>query len=398
MRKVVVTGMGVVSPIGSSVESFRSSLIEGRSGIRRVSRFDVRGFPTQVAAQVNEIDHDSITPKGKDVKTEFAVNAAEQAMQDAFARGIPEGSIGSLSIGVGLELFSVESLPSLGDLSRQYIELSLPVDECPNTISRRYGFARPPVLHVSACAASTDAIGTACQAIAEDGEDFVLAGGTDSMINPMGFAGFCRIGAMSTRNDDPEKASRPFDQSRRGFVMGEGAGFLVLEEKNHALRRGANILACLNGFSNSLDGYHASDPHPDGRGALLAMQGALRDAGLKPERISAISAHATGTESNDPIEATAIRTLLGNSWKHVPVLATKSMIGHLISASGVVETIAAILCMRESRLHPTLNLEQVGNNCELHHVRESRPFEINHVLKNSFGFGGKNSCLIISKS
>lgn len=399
--KVVVTGLGAITPIGNSIPEFTTALFAGKTGANALTRFEPAELNTRFAAEVKNIEHEY-----KDVKLTYALMAAAEAMRDAFGEAVDLNTLRSqLSIGIGLELFSLPDLiesrssdfrPPAGRKAAMTF-LNTPSDICAHMISRQYGLNVPPMIHISACAASTDAIGKAYEAINTGRIDVALAGGADSMINPMGLGGFSRIGALSTRNDDPATASRPFDKSRDGFLLGEGAGFLVLESVEHAQARGANILAEISGYGNSLDAYSVSDPHPEGEGALRAMQAALASAGLDSDAISAVNAHGTSTEKNDPAEAKALQSLFGEKVMQVPVSSTKSMIGHLISASGAVETIAVIQCMRNGRLHHTANLQTVDDACRLNHVvQQPLEMEIKHVLKNSFGFGGKNACLVIS--
>jgi 3-oxoacyl-(acyl-carrier-protein) synthase len=404
MRRVVVTGQGVVSPIGNSVGEFTEALFAGRSGAAALTRFDPGQLPTRFAAEVK-----GLRGEFRDVKITYALEAARQAIREAFG---PEaaplrGTRAALSIGLGLELFSLDDLlasrrpgfePPSDPVGRLTF-LNTPSDLCVHLLGREHGLTRPPLIHISACAAGTDAIGAAWREIAEGRLDAALAGGTDSMINPMGLGGFSRIGAPSTRNDTPETASRPFDESRDGFVLGEGAGFVVLEEEGRARARGARILARVSGYGNSLDAYSISDPHPEGAGALAAMRAALDSAGLSPDALSAVNAHGTGTPKNDPAETRAIRALLGARADEVPVCATKSLIGHLISAAGAVETVAMVQCLRRQQLHATANLRKVAEDCRLRHVTEG-PLgtPLRHILKNSFGFGGQNACIIISSA
>jgi 3-oxoacyl-[acyl-carrier-protein] synthase II len=400
-RNVVVTGIGLVTPIGNNLDSFTNALFAGRSGAATVTRFDASGLATRIAAEVKNFDSSF-----KDIKISFALEAAQQAMSQAFPKvPVYDPLRAQLSIGLGLELFSVSDLiesrspdfiaPTNGIDAMTF--MNTPSDVCAHMLSRQHRLGQPPLIHVSACAASTDAIGTAFEAIRSGRLDVALAGGTDSMINPMGLGGFDRIGALSHRNEDPEQASRPFDSERDGFLLGEGAGFLVLESYDHAQKRGAKILAQISGYGNALDAYSISDPHPDGEGAERAMRAALGSANRDAKELSAVSAHGTGTEKNDLAEAAALKRLLQEQVETVAVFATKSMIGHLISASGVVETIAVIQCIRRGMVHHTINLQEVEKGCELRHVVDAPlKLELKHVLKNSFGFGGKNSCLIIS--
>jgi 3-oxoacyl-[acyl-carrier-protein] synthase II len=310
-------------------------------------------------------------------------------------------------MGIGLELFSMDdlalsrragfALPTR--LEERLSFMQTPSDLCVHLVAREHGLSAPPLVHVSACAAGTDAIGAAYRAIASGRRRTMLAGGTDSMINPLGVAGFCTLSATSTRNEAPARASRPFDKSRDGFVMGEGAGVLALERLEDAQARGATVLAELRGYGSSFDAHGISEPHPEGRGALQAMARALADAGLGPGDVDAINAHGTGTPKNDPVETLAIKRLLGPRAPSVPVVATKSMIGHLISAAGAVEAIAAILCMQRGVLHPTINLETPDPECDLDYVPgRARAHTQRIVLSCSYGFGGHNAALVIGQA
>jgi len=407
-KQVAVTGVGVVCPLGNNVTQMMAGLLALKSGTDMVSRFDASALSVNIAAEVKQFPR-TLT----DIKLDFALSAAAQAMRQAGDMTFYQNSRTQLSIGIGLELFSMPDLVKADSMTKnktmdellaampwkeRLFYINTPSDLAAHMISYEYQMSQAPEIHISACAASTDAIGRAFEAIRFDRADFVLAGGTDSMINPMGMGGFARIGALSQSNDTPDAASRPFDLKRKGFVLGEGAGFIALESIEHANARGANILALISGYGNSLDAYRISDPRPDGAGALSAMTRALSSANLNPAQLSAISAHGTGTEKNDVAETTAIRHLLGNHVDHVPVFASKSMLGHLIAASGAVETIAAIQSLQQQRLHATLNLEQVDSRCKLNHVmNKSLATPLKHILKNSFGFGGKNACLIASR-
>jgi 3-oxoacyl-[acyl-carrier-protein] synthase II len=274
--------------------------------------------------------------------------------------------------------------------------MQTPSDLCAHFLSRAHGLEAPPVVHVSACAAGTDAIGHALALIRQGRRSFVLAGGTDSMINPLGVAGFASLGATSTNNDAPQRASRPFDRKRDGFVLGEGAGMLVLERLDDALERGAPVLGEVAGYGNSLDAHGISEPHPEGRGAAQAMQRALADAGLAPGELSAINAHGTSTPKNDPAETLAIKRVFGERARELPISATKSMIGHLISAAGAVEAIAAIGCMQAGFVHPTINLDEPDADCDLDYVPHvKRRHEQRYVLSASYGFGGHNSAIVL---
>jgi 3-oxoacyl-[acyl-carrier-protein] synthase II len=397
-HRVAVTGMGVVSPIGQSVAEFRTSLFAGRSGIGPITLFDPATLPTRIAAEVKwegEVMRDR--------KVTFACAAAADAMADATRGGTRPAGAGGLSLGLGLELFSMPDLaarrrgePAPDDVRERLLYLQTPSDLCVSLLARRFELHEPPGTHVSACAAGTDAIGAAFRMIATGRRRWMMAGGADSMINPLGVAGFCSIGATSTANDDPPRASRPFDLRRSGFVLGEGAGILILERLEDARTRGAGVYAEIGGYGASFDAHGISEPHPEGRGALQAMSRALQEAGVGPDEVDCINAHGTATPKNDPVETRAIKRLLGARAHAVPVCATKSMIGHLIAASGAVEAIAAIVGMNASTLHPTINLDEPDPACDLDYVpHTARPRAQRCVLSNSFAFGGQNASIVL---
>ncbi len=407
-HRVVVTGMGVVAPIGRTVDEFLDSVLSGRSGGAAISLFDPASLPTRIAAQVNfaSVGAELAPPLLiRDRKITFALDAARQALDDAHACGTAPAGDGGLSLGIGLELFSMEDAVakrrdnSLPDDRRDRLTfLQTPSDLCVSMLTAQHGLTAPPSTHVSACAAGTDAIGNAARLIALGRRRWMLAGGADSMINPLGVAGFCSIGAMSTSNDDPAGASRPFDRRRNGFVLGEGAGMLVLERLSDAESRGARIYAEIAGYGTSFDAHGISEPHPEGRGAFQAMQRALAAAGIGPEAIDCINAHGTATPKNDLVETLAIKRLLGSKAYGVPVCGTKSMIGHLISAAGAVEAVAAIGCMNKRWVHPTINLDEPDARCDLDYVpKTARRHEQQFVLSNSFAFGGQNASIVIRR-
>lgn len=413
MRRVAVTGLGVVSSLGSTAQSFRANLLAGASGVRRITLFDPASLRTQIAAEVPETFGEPF----RDRKITFALEAARQAMQDAASSGSRPGDLSvregnryrdhgasGVSLGTGLELFSMDDLVTSrqpgftwpNPLRERLTFLQTPSDLCVHLLSHAYGLTCPPLVHTSACASGADAIGVAFHMIRSGQRDWMLAGGTDSMINPLGVAGFCKIGATSAANDVPERASRPFDRGRDGFVLGEGAGMLVLEPLDAARARGAVIHAEIAGYGNSLDAHGISEPHPEGRGAFQAMQRAILDAGVAPEAIDCINAHGSATPKNDVMETLAIRKLLGSRADQVPVVSTKSMIGHLIAAAGAVELIAAILCMQVAQVHPTINLVEPDPACDLDYVPgRARRHEQRLLLSNSFGFGGQNASIVV---
>ncbi|MCU0658146.1 MAG: beta-ketoacyl-ACP synthase II [Polyangiaceae bacterium] len=411
-HRVVVTGMGVVSPLGSSVEALRQGLLAGASGVGPITVFDASALATRIAAEVKEsipalAERCGVQERWvlRDRKVIFALDAARQAMAQA---GQPQGAEGgAVSVGVGLELFSMDDLVALrapgyrpaSTEAERLAFLQTPSDRCAPLMAERFGLQGPPMVHVSACAAGTDAIGAAFRQVASGRRRWALVGGTDSMINPLGVAGFCTLNATSTRNDEPRRASRPFDRRRDGFVLGEGAAMLVIETLEDALARGAVPLAEIIGYGNSLDAHGISEPHPEGRGALLAMRRALEEAQVTPDQIDAVYAHGTGTPKNDPVETLALRRLLGHRAPEVPVTAAKSMIGHCISAAGAIEVVAAIACMRERMIHPTINLEDPDPACDLDYVPgAARALRQRIVLKNSFAFGGQNACLLLQEA
>jgi 3-oxoacyl-[acyl-carrier-protein] synthase II len=397
--------MGVVSPLGCALPEFRDRLLEGASGVGPITLFDPASFRTRVAAEVKEVLGGGL----RDRKVTFACEAARRALAGATACGswpgtIERGGRAGLGLGLGLELFSMDDLaaarrpgfvPPQGPLERLTF-LQTPSDLCVHLISDEHGLGHPPLTHVSACAAGTDAIGSAFRMVRSGRWLWGMAGGTDSMINPLGLAGFCKIGATSTSNDPPQKASRPFDANRDGFVLGEGAGIVVLERLDDALARGAAVHAEVVGYGNSFDAHGISEPHPEGRGAFQAMARAVADAGVSPDVIDCVNAHGSSTPKNDVVETLAIKRLLGDRAKQVPVVSTKSMIGHLIAAAGAVEAVAAILCMEAGWVHPTINLDEPDRACDLDYVpHAARRHEQRYVLSNSFGFGGQNAAILL---
>jgi 3-oxoacyl-[acyl-carrier-protein] synthase II len=400
-HRVAVTGMGVVCPIGRSVDEFRASLFAGRSGIGPITIFDPATLPTRIAAEV-KWDGEVM----RDRKVSFACAAAAQALADAGRADTAPRGTGRLSLGLGLELFSMDDLaaqraghPAPVSVRDRLLYLQTPSDLCVSILAHRYQLTEPPVTYVSACASGTDAIGSAFRMIASGRRRWMMAGGADSMINPLGVAGFCSIGATSTANDDPQRASRPFDLKRAGFVLGEGAGVLILERLEDARARGAMPYAEIAGYGASFDAHGISEPHPEGRGALQAMSRALDEARMEPSDIDSINAHGTGTPKNDAVETLAIKRLLGARASKVPISATKSMIGHLIAAAGAVEAIAAVIGMNASVVHPTVNLDHPDPACDLDYVpHDAREHTQRCVLSNSFAFGGQNASIVFRRA
>ena len=410
-RRVVVTGIGVVSSLGLTNQEFQARLLKGESNAGEITVFDPASFSTRIAAQAprEELDYDS-----PDRKVAFGVCAARRAMEDTDRETTPikdfyRASGGrppvrsGLQFGMGLELFSLPDMVAYirkelaGELPESFdiSNLQTPSDICLHIIAREWGINTAPGTHVSACAAATDAIGAAFRLIREGRRDWILAGGADSMINPLGLGGFCLLQAMTTRNEDPARASRPFDRDRDGFLLGEGAAALVLEEREAARSRGARIYGEIVGYGNSFDAHGISEPHPEAEGATIALRRALADAGLSGEEVGYINAHGTSTPKNDPVEAKALRNVFGKHTDKLQVSSTKSMLGHCISAAGALESAALLLCGSSGLAHPSMNLKNQDPRIELDIIQD-RPAALTspYIMKNSFAFGGQNTGLI----
>jgi len=404
-HRVVITGIGVVSPLGNDLRQFTENLLNGVSAAATITAFDPAQLATRIAAQ-SQVDWTSVAGI-KDRKIAFALAAANSAMNDAAiqqALSTQDYQSGMLSIGLGLELFSMPDMVryirhqgSFDQQQRDLCFLQTPSDICVHMIAERFAINNIPQIHVSACSASTDAIGSAFRSIKYGVHRWALAGGTDSMINPLGVAGFCKLNALTTRNDKPQQASRPFDIKRDGFLLGEGAGFLVMESLTSAVARNARIYAEICGYGNSFDAHGISEPHPQGEGAMIAMDLALREAKVSPQSVTYINAHGTSTPKNDAVETLAIKRLFGDHAYKLKVSATKSMIGHLISAAGAVESAAMLACAQKGRIHATINLTQAAPECDLDYVSQgSEALPDGYWLKNSFGFGGQNAALVFA--
>jgi 3-oxoacyl-[acyl-carrier-protein] synthase II len=423
-RRVVVTGMGVVTPMGHSVAELYDGQIHGRSGIDRIRNFDARKFPTTFAAEVKDFELSRFLPdadryRNCGVNTRFGLAAASQAIADANAQsGIDRTRFG-IYLGNGEGQSEFERLIRMIDaatyadrpavepskffemaLKRLYPEreYELEMHTTVGRVAERFDLLGPNFTCLTACAASSQAIGEATELIRHGDADVMLSGGAHSMIHPFGVTGFNRLTALSTRNEAPQKASRPFDLNRDGFVLGEGSGMVVLEELEHARRRGAAIYAEITGYGSTADAYRTTDSPPDGHGAIAAINWALNDSGLGVKDIGYINAHGTSTEVNDRVESLAIKQVFGEHAYRVPVSSNKSMMGHLIAAAGVVELIISIMTIRKGVIPPTINYETPDPNCDLDYVPNvAREQRVDHVLSNSFGFGGQNVSLIISR-
>ena len=408
-RRVVITGYGVVSPIGIGIGDFWNSLASGKSGISRVSSFDASQFSSQICAEVKNFQPEKYVDKKKirkmDRFSQLAFAAAKMAIENAkldmekedpFRVGVIVGS----GIG-GLSTVAAEHRVLLEKGPRRVSPFMIPMlitNIAAGEIAIAYNIQGPNYSLSSACATSNHTVGDALRLIRYGDADVIIAGGSEAAVTPLGLAGFCSAKALSTRNDDPEHASRPFDKERDGFVMGEGAGIVILEALEHALSRGASIHAELIGYGATDDAYHITAPSPDGQSAARAMSNALADGGVKPEEVDYINAHGTSTPLNDKIETLAIKKVFGDYAYKIPISSNKSMIGHLLGAAGVVELIATILSMEKETVPPTINYEFPDPECDLDYVpNKARPKKIKVALSNSLGFGGHNATLVVRK-
>jgi len=409
MRRVVVTGMGPVTPVGIGVDAFWTALIEGRSGIARITAFDPTEYPTQIAGEVRDWKPEAFIDRKEarrmDRFAQFAVAGAGLALAQARLEITPDNAervgvyVGS-GIG-GLATWEEQHSLLLSRGPRRVSPFFIPMmisDMASGQISIQYGAQGPNSSPVSACATGSNAIGDAFKIIARGAADAMICGGAEATISPLALAGFCSAKALSERNDEPERASRPFDADRDGFVMSEGGGIIVLEELAFAQQRGATILAEIIGYGMSGDAYHLVQPAPDGAGAARAMRAALRDAGIPETDIGYINAHGTSTEIGDEMESRAIRTVFGAHADALAVSSTKSMTGHLLGAAGGIEAIATVQVLREGILPPTINLDTKDPACDLDYVpNTARRCDVRTAMSNSFGFGGHNACLIFTR-
>ena len=408
-RRVVVTGMGMVSPLGTGVEKTWNALIQGKSGVGRITRFDSTGFDTQIAAEVKDFAPENFMDKKEarrmDIFIQYAVAAAVMAMDDSQFKITPQNAerVGVV-VGAGLGgLTTIESYHKVllekgpGRISPFFIPMLI-VNEAPGHISMRFGAKGPNSSVVTACATGNHNIGDAWKMIQRGDADAIIAGGVESTITPLAVGGFNAMKALSTRNSEPEKASRPFDKDRDGFVMGEGAGIILLEEMEQALKRGAKIYAEIIGYGLTGDAYHITAPAPNGEGAARCMAMALKDAGIRPEEVDYINAHGTSTDYNDLYETIAIKTVFKEHARKIPVSSTKSMTGHLLGGAGGVESIFTVLTIFQGVIPPTINYETPDPNCDLDYVPNvARKAEVRLALSNSFGFGGTNAVLVFKR-
>ena len=409
-RRVVVTGLGVVSPLGTGVEKNWQALMEGRSGIRGITRFATDNFASRIAGEVPDFKaEDFIEPKEikkMDLFIQYAMGAAAMAMADSGLNieGEFAESVGVI-IGVGLcGLDTIETTKEalLAGGPRKISPFFIPKvisNLAPGHVAIRYGAKGVNFTPTSACASGTQAIGESLHMIRSGLQDAVIAGGAESTITPLAVGGFAAMKALSTRNDEPLRASRPFDKERDGFVIGEGSGILILEEREHALKRGAKIYAEVIGYAANGDAYHMTAPAPEGEGAARCMRLALKDAGIAPSDVDYINAHGTSTEYNDANETIAIKAVFGEQAAKLAVSSTKSMTGHLLGAAGAVEGVYSALALYHGMLPPTINYENPDPVCDLDYVpNKARKADLNVVLSNSFGFGGTNACVIFRRA
>lgn len=408
-RRVVVTGMGAVTSVGHTVESSWQSVLEGRSGAAPIEAFDVSAYSTRFSASVRDFDVSLyLSPKESrklDVFVQYGMAAGIQAMQDAGLEITEENAprvgcaIGSGIGGIGQIEKNTEIVANSGPrkISPFFVPGSI-INMISGNLSVKFNLKGPNLAIVTACTSGTHNIGLGGRLIAQGDADAMLVGGAEMATTPVGLGGFAAARALSTRNDDPAAASRPWDRDRDGFVLGDGAGVLMLEEYESARRRGANIYAELTGFGMSGDAHHMTLPPENGEGAAAAMRNALRDAGLAADRVDYINAHGTSTLAGDLAESRAIESVLGSAAATVAVSSTKSMIGHLLGAAGAVEAIYSILALRDQVAPPTINLDAVDEGCHLNYVPNvAQERSIQHALSNSFGFGGTNGSLLFSR-
>ncbi|MEW6724634.1 MAG: beta-ketoacyl-ACP synthase II [Bacillota bacterium] len=406
-RRVVVTGLGLVTPVGQTVDTFWDNLLAGNSPIDTITRFDASAFSTRIAAEVRDFDPSDIIDR-KDARrmdrfTQFAVVAAVRAIQDSgidLAQEDPE----TIGVWIGSGIGGMETMEAQAVILREkgpdrvspFFVPMLIANMAAGQTSITLGAKGPCGGPVSACATGTDAIGHAFRLVQRGEATIVVSGGTEASITPLGLAGFCSAKAMSTRNDEPKRASRPFDLDRDGFVMGEGSGVLILEELEHARTRGARIYAELVGYGATADAYHVVQPAPGGEGGARAMALAIRDAGVTPDEVGYINAHGTSTPFNDKFETMAIKQVFGDHAYRLAVSSTKSVTGHLMGAAGAIEGIAAALALHRGQLPPTINYENPDPECDLDYVpNQARSARVKVALSNSLGFGGHNATIAL---
>jgi 3-oxoacyl-[acyl-carrier-protein] synthase II len=394
--------------LGNSLKEFWSGLCNGKSGINLITKFDSTGYDCRIAAEVKDFDPLDFIPK-KDIKKmdtfiQYAMAASMLAVEDS-RLSITEADRDRIGVLIGSGIGGMQAIEKYHSIllekgpkriSPFFIPMSI-VNLASGNISIHFGIKGPNTSVVTACATGTHAIGDAFRIIQRGDAEAMIAGGTESVITPLAVAGFCAMNALSTRNDDPERASRPFEINRDGFVMGEGAGIVIIEERERALSRGARIYAEILGYGTSSDAYHISAPDPDAVGPSLSMERAIADSGILPDEIDYINAHGTSTPLNDRVETKSIKKIFGSHARNLVISSNKSMLGHLLGAAGGVEAVASCLTIQHGIIPPTINYEEPDPECDLDYCpNESKRQEVRRVLKNSFGFGGTNACLVMS--
>lgn len=409
INRVVITGVGLVTPIGIGKEEFWQSLIQGKSGIDKISYFDTSEYPTKIAAEVKNFNYmNFISPKEAnrmDKSTQFSIVSAMLAIEDS---ELEINEINSYSTGViigsgigGIGTFEKQHKILLENGPRRVSPFFVPMmisNISAGEIAIKIGAKGPNGVITTACASSTHAIGIAFKLLQQGDAQIILSGGTEAAISPMALAGFCKMKALSVQNNEPSRASRPFDSERDGFIMGEGAGILILETLKHAKNRNANIYAEILGFGMTADAYHITAPAPDGEGAIKAMEIALTNAKISPSQIDYINAHGTSTPLNDKLETLAIKKVFGKRAYDLKISSNKSMTGHLLGASGGVEAIATALTIKNNIIPPTINYNSPDPECDLDYTpNKSKNGVINYAISNSFGFGGHNGVIVLGK-
>lgn len=408
-KRVVITGLGCICPVGNDVPSSWANILAGKSGVKPVSLFDASEFKTRIAAEVKDFDAKALLGRREarryDRVSQLSLVAAQQAVEHSNLEITDENRdrvgvlIGSGIGGIGTLYENIQVFLERGPsrVSPFTVPMMLP-DSPSGLVAIHFGVRGPNMAIVTACATGSNSIGEATEIIRRGAADVMLAGSTEAAISPITFAGMGVMGAISTRNDEPERASRPFDSERDGFIIGEGAGIVILESLEFARARGANILAEVTGYGVTNDAFHISAPSEDGAGSALCMQIALEDGGFAPNDIGYINAHGTSTELNDKNETAAIKTVFGELAYKVPISSTKSMTGHLMGAAGSVETVFCAQTLQTNMLPPTINYENPDPECDLDYVpNQARSAHVNHIMSNSFGFGGHNATLIFSR-
>lgn len=408
-RRVVVTGVGLITPLGVGVEKSWRGLVEGRSGIEKITRFDSSAFPTQIAGEVEGFNpEDYIEPKEikkMDRFIHFAIAVSDMAVKDS-GLTITEKNADRVGVVIGS---GIGGLPAIEHYHKLFLEKGprrispffipmLIINLASGQVSMKYGAKGPNTALATACATGSHSIGDSFKLIQWGDADVMIAGGSESVITPLGVGGFNAMKALSTRNDEPEKASRPFDLDRDGFVMGEGAGVMILESLEHAKSRGAKIYAEVIGYGRTSDAYHMTAPAPEGEGAARCMALALKDGNINPSEVDYINAHGTSTKYGDELESIAIKTVFKEHAHKVAISSTKSMTGHLLGAAGGVEAVICSLAIRDNIIPPTINLETPDPECDLDYVpNKARKINVNCAMSNSFGFGGTNACLVFKR-